>query len=202
MTHTLVRHQGCPARRVRLTHDNVPTGIFYRAWQPSDSPEEVTTLLHRAFDSLGKKGIHCASGHQSPAQTLARLERGRSFVAIDAGRIVGTLTLYAREIDSHCPVYRDSKVASIHQFAVDPDYQGMGIGDALLSIAECAAKVDGCTSLALDTPKRAKNLRDFYHDKGFRSVDSLRFAGRRYISLVLLKPLCANQGIPPATAWL
>jgi GNAT superfamily N-acetyltransferase len=181
---------------------DAPRAIIYRPWQPDDSPEEVTALLHRAFAGLEHMGLHCASGHQPPAETLARLQHGRSFVAVDAGRIVGTISVYASEQDSSSHVYRDGKVASIHQFAVDPDYQGLGVGDALLRIAECTARTEGFTALALDTPKRAGKLRAFYLNMGFSVAESVQFRGRRYISLVLEKPLSEGTRAPPATAWI
>ncbi|TDR72054.1 GNAT family N-acetyltransferase [Paludibacterium purpuratum] len=191
-----------------MARDNPPSdrrgarAILYRPWQAGDSPQVLTDLLHRAFADLARCGIHCASGNQPSSETLARIARGWSFVAVDAGRIVGTITVYPCEQGSGSRVYRDGRVASVHQFAVDPGYQGQGVGDALLRLAECAAKQAGFSILALDTPKRADKLRAFYLHMGFRIAESMRFKGRRYISLVLEKPLFSTASILPATAWL
>ncbi|MBV8045768.1 MAG: GNAT family N-acetyltransferase [Paludibacterium sp.] len=179
-----------------------PRTLLYRPWQAGDSAQAVTALLHRAFDPLAQQGLTCASGRQPAEATLARIEQGWCFVAEDGGRIVGTLTVYASEPESSSRVYRNVRVASVHQFAVEPAYQGAGVGDALLRLAACAAKRAGFAVLALDTPKRAKHLLAFYRHHGFRVAESLRFAGRDYTSLVLEKPLRAQAARLPATAWL
>ena len=180
----------------------MPRIIVYRPWQAGDSPEAVTELLHHSFSHLVRMGIPCASGLQPPEQTLARIQQGTSFVALDADRIVGTISVYAAERSSECPVYRDHAVASIHQFAVDPAYQGTGVGDALLRMAECQAKQDGFKFIALDTPGRAKHLHRYYVHKGFEVVSMLRFKGRQYASVVLRKVLSDDTGVPPALAWI
>ncbi|MBV8468165.1 MAG: GNAT family N-acetyltransferase [Burkholderiales bacterium] len=179
-----------------------PRTIIYRHWQDGDSPEELTELLHRAFAHLAEMGLRCASAYQPPEGTLARLLQGCSFVAVDNGRLVGAISVYHPEFDSDSSVYRERGVASVHQFGVDPAYQGFGVGDALLRLAECEAKRQGYTALALDTPEPAQHLHRFYMHMGFSIVESLRFAGREYLSVVLKKHLDARAGLAPALAWL
>ena len=194
---TLARHAQKPPEPA-----DAPRIIVYRPWQAGDSPEAVTQLLHQSFARLVRMGIPCASGLQPSSQTLTRLQRGASFVAVDADRIVGTISVYAATPASECPLYRDGAVASIHQFAVDPAYQGAGIGDALLRMAECRAKEDGFKFIALDTPGDARHLHRYYLHKGFEFVSMLRFKGRQYASVVLRKALADDTGVVPPLAWI
>jgi len=165
------------------------TPVHLRPWQPDDSPAALTGVLHRAFAPLAAMGLPCASAHQDVAATAKRLQRGQAFVATANQQVVGTLTVYAPIVDSEALHYRQAGVASVHQFAVEPAWQGQGVGDALLRMAERWARSQGCHTLALDTPQPARHLLAFYLRKGFELVESLHFSGRSYHSVVLSKPL-------------
>jgi GNAT superfamily N-acetyltransferase len=163
--------------------------IYLRPWRNSDSSQALTELLHRAFAGLARKGLDCASGRQSAAQTAQRLQRGQTLVAELDGRLIGTLSLYDSQPHSEAHSYRAPDVASIHQFAVDPTWQGQGVGEALLRLAERRARAQGKRRLALDTPQLARHLLAYYLRHGFQIEESLRFTGRSYHSVVLCKVL-------------
>ncbi|GAB3249670.1 GNAT family N-acetyltransferase [Chitinimonas naiadis] len=168
------------------------TPVHLRPWRPEDSAAMLTGVLHRAFAPLAGMGLHCASAHQDANATASRLNKGQAFVAIADRQLVGTLTIYQPQEDSEAFHYRQPGVASIHQFAVEPAWQGKGVGDALLKLAERWARSHDCHRLALDTPQPARHLLAFYLRKGFELVESLHFSGRGYHSVVLSKPLVAT----------
>ncbi len=163
------------------------TGIAIRRFQLNDSLEALTTLLRRAFSSLGRQGLNCTCVDQTVDVTRQRVVQGDCFVAVADRRVVGTITLH--DVDRASPVnwYRNPVVASIHQFAVDPNHQGVGIGQALLRTAEDWARCRRYVQLALDTPEPAEHLRAFYGRRGFMQAETTKLFGKSYFSVVLSK---------------
>ena len=163
-------------------------------------------MLHRAFSGLGHMGLNCAGVDQSAETTARRARLGECLVAVRNGRLVGTVTLHKPARRAECRWYRRSDVASLHQFAVDPRYQGLGYGEALLAAATRWASERGYVELALHTPALAAHLVEYYQSQGFCVVEQLRFAGKSYRSQVLSKSLAATTQRPrcpppPRTAW-
>lgn len=177
------------------------TEISIRRLQPHDSLDELTALLHRAFSPLARQGFSCRAATQSIEATRARIERGDCLLAIVDRRIVGTATLCCADRHSPIQFYRDPTVASLHQLAVDPSRQGIGVGSALLRAGEVWARIRRFAALALDTPDGAGELRMFYARHGFRWVGSLQLATRDYRSAVMSKPLVFGTGTPTHYAW-
>jgi GNAT superfamily N-acetyltransferase len=175
--------------------------IQIRRLDSSDSLEALTGLLHRAFAPLGRRGLNCQSVDQRVETTLERVSRGECLVAVAGGRIVGTLTLHGPDAASPVARYREPSVGSIHQFAVEPGYQGRGVGHALLRAAECRASSAGRLELALDTPQPARHQRAYYGRRGFKEVDTVQLEGRRYRSVVLSKPIKTTAVRQQADHW-
>jgi GNAT superfamily N-acetyltransferase len=151
--------------------------------------KQLTGMLHRAFSRLGEMGISCSCVNQAPAVTRRRVTGGDCFVAVSGHRIVGTITLYAPDTVSEGRYYRDARVASARQLGVDPQFQGLGVGVALLHLAESWARRHGYARLALDTPEPADHLIGYYQRQGFQVVERLHFSGRPYRSVIFAKSL-------------
>ena len=83
---------------------------------------------------------------------------------------------------------RRLRVATLHQFGIEPSWQSRGIGAAMLAFAARWAATHGYAQLALDTPFPAAHLLAFYRAQGFALVDVVQFAGRGYDSAVFSKP--------------
>jgi GNAT superfamily N-acetyltransferase len=178
--------------------------IRLRPLRAGDCLEQLTGMLHRAFSRLGEMGISCTCVDQSTEVTRQRIARGECYVALSGEQVVGTVTLYPPDAHSESRHYRTATVASVRQLGVDPQFQGTGVGAALLRLAEQWAQSRGYETLALDTPEQAGHLVDYYHRLGFRVIDRLQFSGRPYRSVVFAKslpkraaghrPLCPNTG--------
>jgi GNAT superfamily N-acetyltransferase len=172
-----------------------------RRLQPHDSLDDITSMLHRAFAPMARRGLNCRSANQSVETTRLRVRRGDCFVAVVGGRIVGTITIQAADPTAAVHFYRAADVASVHQFAVDPCFQGTGIGHALLQFAVAWARARQCVELALDTPATADGLRGYYAREGFKPVGLVQVAGRAYPSAVMTKRLYSGPRSATAHAW-
>src|SRR6476661_6594606 len=65
----------------------LPEGHAIRRLQLSDSLEELTSLLRRAFASLGRQGLNCTCVDQTAAVTRERVQLGDCFVAVADRRV-------------------------------------------------------------------------------------------------------------------
>ncbi|KDR43705.1 GNAT family N-acetyltransferase [Caballeronia glathei] len=168
--------------------------VELRRFDPAhDSFDELTDMLHRSFARLGSMGLNCTCVDQPATVTRERALRGACYIALCGGRIVATMTLYSRDPDSCCELYRRDGVASIGQFAVDPAYQDRGIGKLMLALADHWAAIRGYAELALDTPQPAAHLIAFYRRQGFRIAAFFRRPGKRYDSAILSRPPKADR---------
>jgi GNAT superfamily N-acetyltransferase len=186
------------AERIICNQPGIGRLVLRRFDPQHDSWEHLTKLLHRAFAKLAALGLHCSSADQVATVTRQRALAGDCYVAECNGRIVGTMTLEARDGESPCEHYRHRHVASVHQFGIDPTWQNRGIGRALLAFAGHWAAVRGFTQVALDTPFPASHLLAYYRQQGFNLVDVVRFAGRAYDSAIFSR---SAAPVRPFPAW-
>jgi len=129
-----------------------------RPLETTDSIGELTSLLHRAYARLGQMGLNYTAVDQTPEVTSSRIRGGHCFVVTAAHKLVGTIVVQPTYRQSACEYFMRLGVAAAHQFAVDPDYQGSGIGRMLLQRAEQWATAAGFAELAIDTAEPAKHL--------------------------------------------
>ena len=128
-----------------------------RRWQAGDSLAELTALLHRAYAPLAAAGMNFTAASQSQAMTQQRLLGAHTWVAVQGGQIVGSITA-AGPFDPNLqawahalPWFYRQDLAHFHQYAVDPALQGQGLGAALLRSAEAWACGQGHRAMLLDT---------------------------------------------------
>lgn len=163
--------------------------IIIRPLDKNDSLVELTNLLHRAYAQLGAMNLNYTAVDQPVEVTIRRLDDSQSFVAQHKNRIVGTVTIKRPIPDSAAHWYRTSEVVHLAQFGVEPSYQGVGIGSALLDRAEVWARTEGFDELAIDTAEPASHLLAFYDKRGYRFIGHIQWEGKRYRSVILSKRL-------------
>jgi GNAT superfamily N-acetyltransferase len=164
-----------------------------RLLQPSDSFDELTALLHRAYARLAAMGLNYTAVDQPPEVTAKRVRGGTCYVATEGDRIVGTIVVQPTYANNECSYLTRDGVACAMQFAVDPDQQGKGVGRALLEQAEQWARQEGFSELAMDTAEPATHLVSLYQRLGYTKVDVIQREGKVYRSIVLSKSLLENE---------
>jgi GNAT superfamily N-acetyltransferase len=172
--------------------------VTVRRLAPSDSIAELTTLLHRAYAKQVAMGLRPLAGRQDEAMTKKRVFNGECSVAVDhvrddGGRprqkLVGTILFHEVE-ESQGPTYfAKPEVASFSQFAVDPDYQGQGLGVLMLDTVERRARETGAVELACTMAEPDVALMEFYFRRGYRLVGHHQWPYTNYRSAILSKTL-------------
>lgn len=164
--------------------------VTIRPLGPTDSLAELTSLLHRAYARLGAMGLNYTAVDQTVDVTARRVQGGQCMVAVDAaGTLVGTLVVQPTDAENECAYFTRAGVAAVHQFAVEPARQGLGIGRQLLGEAERWAAANGFAELAMDTAEGAAHLIALYTRQGYRPVGHVQWPGKVYRSVVLAKAL-------------
>ncbi|HXX85956.1 MAG TPA: GNAT family N-acetyltransferase [Casimicrobiaceae bacterium] len=164
--------------------------VAIRQLAEGDALETLTALLHRAYASLGARGLNYTAVDQSVEETARRIAQGVCAVATLDSVLVGTvLARGGPNLRSTSRWYQQPNVASAGQLAVDPAYQGRGIGSSLVAWAEQWAKSRGYAEIAVDTAEPADHLKRFYTARGYRFVEIVQWQGKRYRSVVLSKSL-------------
>ena len=176
---------------------SVPPDVTIRLLEPTDSIEELTEVLHRAFKSLADMGLHFTAVDQSPQVTRQVIKDAECYVAVLKGRIVGTCTFKCKKTDqtTGSPWLDHPDVVSHTQLAVDPDLPAMGIARALHDVIEDRARELGATEIALDTAENAKHLVRLYQWSGYRIVDTAYAVHTNYRSVVMSKRLREDRSV-------
>lgn len=166
--------------------------IRIRPLGPDDSLDELTELLHRAYQRLAVMGLNFTAVDQESSVTRGRAQGGTCLVAEVAGAMVGTVTYYPPGGKAYCAWYACGGVGHLGQFAVLPGCQRRGIGGQLLDAAEALAAHDGAKELALDTAEPAVHLTKYYEQRGYRLVGHEQWEGKTYRSVIMSKTLATQ----------
>ena len=165
-----------------------------RAWTDNDDVGALTDLLHIAYRPLLDGGMQYLAGMQDTATTLRRIGAGRWCWVIEDPLLIATATLTPPPLLHGCDFYERDDVASIGQVAVHPDWQGQGLGQALMQHAERAAAEMGAREVAIDTSERAVHLIRWYERQGYRHVGYADWEVTNYRSVVMSKTV--GKSIP------
>ena len=102
-------------------------------------------------------------------------------LAFDDAQVVGVATCFFG-----FSTFSARPLLNVHDLAVLPDFQGRGIGRALLLAAEEHARARNCAKLTLEVREDNRRARSLYQQRGFRDFE---LAGASYRTLFLSKPL-------------
>lgn len=197
-----------PAHARRTSADPV---ITVRRLAPSDSIAELTDLLHRAYAKQVAMGLRPLAGRQDESVTHQRVFSGECSVAIDhiplpdaddpqgvsvktRQKLVGTILYHEVEEAEGPPWFHRTDVAWFSQLAVDPDYQGHGIGSLLLDATERRALADAACELALSMAEPDTELLNYYLKRGYRFIEHWHWPYTNYKSAILSKQLRDGEG--------
>jgi ribosomal protein S18 acetylase RimI-like enzyme len=143
--------------------------ILVRAARPDEYAVagSITADAYREFF----EGTKWADYLRNLADVEGRAERAEILVAVDDGRIIGTVTL---ELDQRTspedgPLAPDE--AHIRMLGVDPDARGRGAAKALMAGCEARAREAGKTVLTLNTTDLMAAAKAMYEDLGYLRLE-------------------------------
>jgi GNAT superfamily N-acetyltransferase len=195
--------------------ERLSSRIRVRLLEPEDSLAHLTGLLHRAYKVHVESGLHALAGFQPEEVTRRRIAGGECYVATYLGKVVGTILFknaaatasawptveWVRACATPAPgpgapaggddgrPARTGGCASFSQFAVEPAFQGKGIGTVLMETAERRAAATGAAELALSTPEPAAWLVQMYQRHGYRTVQRHHWPETNYVSAIMSKSI-------------
>lgn len=156
-----------------------------RPIRDSDSREDLTKLINRAYQRLAKLGLKYVATWQGVDITARRVKEGDCFLAVAGQDILGTIVYHDQSLTKGCEWYDRSNVSSFHQFAVEPKVQRYGLGAALMDRVEQCARESGAEEIALDTAEQASHLIEYYKKRGYRHVGFADWKETNYRSVIL-----------------
>ena len=77
---------------------------------------------------------------------------------------------------------RDMRPLFVEELAVDPEFQGRGLGTFVLEQLEHLAKLRGCTHLVLEVVENNENALKFYRGRAFTKLDAAIFLAKKVVS--------------------
>jgi GNAT superfamily N-acetyltransferase len=168
-----------------LKQPSILEQITIRQLNESDSFEDLTDFLHRSYKKLADMGFRYLATHQSPETTKERATDGTCFVALLENKIIATVTYYNTHQTGGTPWYDKKDVCSFGQFAVEPEFQGMGIGKLLLDLVESKARIENAKHIALDTAEGAEHLIKYYEKRGYKFIEYAQWNETNYRSVIM-----------------
>ena len=103
------------------------------------------------------------------ADVEGRARVGTVLVAVEDGRIIGTLTLELdRRVGGEDPLRPDE--AHLRMLGVAPDARGRGVARAMLHAAFDVARLAGRTRMTLNTTRRMRAAKAMYEAMGFERL--------------------------------
>ena len=168
--------------------------LSFRDVSATENLDALTELIHSAYAPHAQSGLRYWATHQSVQDTAARLASGRGLVGELEGRVVATITLRPPEPKSKVELLRESHTWSFGQFAVAPEYKGMGFGRQIHDFAlEYAARL-GCTRMALHTAQPAAALIAMYQSWGYELAGTCDWRPHtNYISVLMCRSVTREQ---------
>ena len=128
--------------------------------EPLSGSADLIDLYFRAYRPLGDYFYRYRTGVKAYLKWLRHRDPTGSFIAYDGPRPVGFIAT-----DSH---WDHGTVGAIHELVVDPEYQGMGLGRALLLRGMAYLRARGCRECELWVGERNERARALYRNLGFQ----------------------------------
>lgn len=128
---------------------------------------------------LHTAGIRQWTDHDRGVRSIRHhLEGGKTFVVIDDGATVASLTLAGPDYDFWAPADQPDDALYLYKLMITERYRGTGLGDELLDWASAQADQQGKRWLRLDCWRENRGLQRYYMRRGFTHVRTMDVQGR------------------------
>jgi len=152
-------------------------GSDFKTVRSATDPDELRSASHECVRRGADSKCTGTSESHHPTILPRRFDRGPDRAAAPGVQAAAR------------PWFSRPGVASVGQFAVEPELQRNGIGGSLLSFVEDLARQDGVEELSLNTAEPAHHLIAYYEKRGYRVVDTTDATMPNYRSVIMSKRL-------------
>ena len=101
------------------------------------------------------------------------------YVTVKENKVIGSVCVSDLMDDEYATVKwltpNNNNNIYIHRLAVNPDYQGVGYAQKMMSFAEEFAKKNKYTSIRLDTFSKNMKNQKFYKQRGYKKLGEIFF---------------------------
>jgi ribosomal protein S18 acetylase RimI-like enzyme len=152
-------------------------GLEVRGVRPEEY-EAAGAVTALAYEEFGSSGVtDWAEYRRRIADVASRASHTLVLVAVEEGRILGTVTL---ELDGRVPGGHERptlgpRQAHVRMLGVHPEARGRGIAKALMRACIAHARRAGKSFITLDTTEQMKAAQHLYEAMGFRRRPDLVF---------------------------
>jgi GNAT superfamily N-acetyltransferase len=160
-----------------------------RLMSSNDSVEKINAVLRSAYSSLAEAGMKYAASHEDVEATRKNIAKGECFLVIKDSEIIGCVNLRKPGSELGPDWYSQPGVVTFGRFAIDPRFQGQGVGSKLLDHIESRAKALGSKEIAFDTSEKADHLIKMYNKRGYRFIQYHQWDITNYRSVVMSKTI-------------
>ncbi len=153
-----------------------------RPAKKSDLPEIMSIVSAVRRDYFEKNGIpQWNDGYPEKEIFLSDLDRGELFALSQGENIIGMVTVSFEHEDSYDVIEdggwrTDGEYAVIHRLAVSPDFHGMGLGAALINLADKLCEQRDVHCVRCDTHEHNAAMRKTLEKCGFRYCGVIHIA--------------------------
>ena len=132
---------------------------------------DILTLFENVKKALNEKGMYQWPDHYpSIDQFKSAIEEKEVWIVKIDGQIAGTYTLNAQQDASYAQIkwkYQQGESLVLHRLAIDPEFQGQGLGRSLVEHALQTAVDKNADHMRLDTWSRNPASVKLYSTMGF-----------------------------------
>ena len=124
-----------------------------------DDVEQIKQITLEAFEKykeLAATDYPLAALNETNEDIIEDIKNNLVLVAYINGRVVGSVRVSV-----------DGENAYLSRFGVNPEFQNLGIGKALMNLVDINMKVAGVKHIRLHTGAKIKSLIIFYYGRGF-----------------------------------
>lgn len=140
---------------------------------------DVLYLLRRCTGHMNRQGMfHWNSSYPSREIVLEDILRGELYLYQDSGICKGIMVLNENQSEEYKQIEWTAggkKVLVVHRLAVNPVFQGKGIGRRLMEFALHFMKTEGYDSIRLDVIESNRGANRMYREMGFSETGSFYF---------------------------
>lgn len=141
--------------------------------------QEIMSLTRACSQAMIAQNIYQWNEHYPSLDAFQNdLERKELYVLKHRGTIAGTIVISTHmDLEYERVIWLTPNINNyyIHRLAVHPEFQGQGLGQALMEHAEAFAKAKKATSIRLDTFSQNDRNNRFYMARGYQKLGAIYF---------------------------